>query len=69
MSKTTKLISGAIIGAIAGSVTVLLLTPESGDDTRLAISEKLLYIRRKMKEAAKEKRLELEAEIEQYKNA
>ena len=64
-----KLISGAIIGAVAGSITVLLLAPESGDDTRLAISEKLQYIRSKMQEAAKEKRIELEAEIEQYKNA
>ena len=69
MSKTLKFVSGAIIGAVAGSIVILLLTPESGDDTRLAISEKLQYLRSQMREAAKEKRIELEAEIEQYKTA
>ncbi len=67
MKKTLKFLTGAIIGAIAGSLTILLLTPESGENTRLAISEKLQYLREQMREAAKEKRVELEAEIEKYK--
>lgn len=69
MRKTLRFLTGAIIGAVAGGLTVLLLTPESGDNTRLAISEKLQYLREQMREAAKEKRIELEAEIEKYKQA
>lgn len=69
MKRALRLISGALIGAVAGSLIVLLLTPESGENTRLAITEKLHYLRDQMQEAAKEKRIELEAEIENYKNA
>lgn len=67
MKRTLKFLTGAIFGAVAGSLAVLLLTPESGENTRLAISEKLQYLREQMREAAKEKRVELEAEIEKHK--
>lgn len=67
MKRTLRFLTGAIVGAIAGSLTVLLLTPESGENTRLAISEKLQYLRDQMREAAKERRIELEAEIQKYK--
>ena len=67
MKRTLKFLAGAIFGAVAGSLVVLMLTPESGENTRLAISEKLQYLREQMREAAKEKRIELEAEIEKYK--
>jgi gas vesicle protein len=68
MKNALKFIAGVMIGALAGSLVILLLTPESGDDTRLAISEKIKFIRSQMMEAAKEKRVELQAEIEKYKN-
>lgn len=69
MKRTLKFLTGAIIGAVAGSVVVMLLTPESGEDTRLALSEKIKYLREQIKEAANEKRIELEAEIQEYKQA
>ena len=69
MKRTLKFLTGAIIGAVAGSVVVMLLTPESGEDTRLAFSEKIKYLREQIKEAANEKRIELEAEIQKYKQA
>jgi len=68
MKNAMKFISGAILGALAGSLVVMLLTPESGEDTRLAISEKIKFIRNQVLAAAKERRIELEAEIEEYKN-
>lgn len=69
MRRTFRFIAGAITGAIIGSVVVMLLTPESGSDTRTALSEKIQYLRSQILEAAKERRIELEAEIENYKKA
>lgn len=69
MRKTFKFVAGAIAGAILGGVVVILLTPESGSDTRTAISEKIQYLRSQVQEAARERRIELEAEIENYKKA
>jgi len=68
MKNAMKFISGAILGALAGSLVIMLLTPESGEDTRLAISEKIRFIRNQVLAAAKERQIELEAEIEEYKN-
>jgi len=68
MKNAMKFISGAILGVLAGSLVVMLLTPESGEDTRLAISEKIKFIRNQVLAAAKERQIELEAEIEEYKN-
>lgn len=64
-----KFLTGLVIGAAAGVVVVTLLAPESGDETRLAISEKLNNLRMQMREAAQAKREELEAELERYKQA
>ncbi len=69
MKKGLKFIAGLFFGALTGSLAVLLLTPESGEETRLAISEKLQYIRDQIQTAAREKRAELEAEIERYKKS
>lgn len=64
-----KFLAGLVMGAAAGVVVVTLLTPESGDETRLAISEKLNNLRTQMRAAAQAKREELEAELERYKQA
>ena len=69
MKRTFNFLAGIIFGAAAGGLAILLLTPESGENTRLAISEKLRFLREQMQEAAKEKRIELEAEIEKYKQS
>ncbi len=69
MRKLMKFLTGLVVGAAAGMVVVSLLTPESGDETRLAISEKLNNLRTQMRAAAQAKREELEAELERYKQA
>ncbi len=69
MKKFMKFMTGLIMGAAAGVVVVSLLTPESGDETRLAISERLNSLRAQFREAAQAKREELEAELERYKQA
>ncbi len=69
MNKTIKFLAGAIMGAAAGAIVVTLLAPESGEETRLAINEKLTYMRNQLQEAARVKRAELEAEFESYKQA
>ncbi len=69
MKKLTKFLTGLMMGAAAGVVVVTLLAPGSGDETRLAIAEKLNYLRTQMREAAQAKREELEAELERYKQA
>lgn len=39
------LLGGALIGALAGAVTMLLLAPQSGKDTRRQIEEKGIELR------------------------
>lgn len=69
MNKTIKFFAGALIGAAAGAIAVTLLAPESGDETRTAIQEKMTSLRNQLFEAARAKREELEAEWESYKKA
>ncbi|NPV40065.1 MAG: hypothetical protein HPY72_01790 [Anaerolineae bacterium] len=69
MKKFFNFLAGAFIGAAAGALVVTLLAPESGDEVRLAIKEKVKILREQMQEAAKAKREELEAELERYKQA
>jgi gas vesicle protein len=69
MNKYVKFIAGAAIGALTGAVVATLLSPGSGDETKLAFTERLQYLRSQLEEAAREKRIEMEAELEEYKRA
>ncbi len=69
MKKAIKFIAGAAIGALAGAVVATLLAPSSGDETKMAFSERFQYLRYQLQEAARQKRQKMEAELEEYKRA
>ena len=67
MNKTVKFIAGATLGALTGAVVATLLSPGSGEETKLAFAERLQYLRYQLQEASQQKRIQLEAELEEYK--
>lgn len=69
MNKTIKFVAGAALGALTGAVVATLLSPGSGDETKMAFSERLQYLRYQLQEAARQKRVEMTAELEEYKRA
>ena len=69
MKKFSKFIFGAIIGALLGSSIVILLAPESGDETRAALLSRFNTLVNQVEEAISERKAELLKEIEKYKSS
>ena len=44
-NNTTGILAGLLVGSLAGAVTMLLLAPKSGKDTRMQIKEKGIELR------------------------
>lgn len=67
MNKAIKFILGAIFGGIVGGTAALLLAPSSGDETLNLIKERFSKVQEEIKAAIREKKVELETELENYK--
>lgn len=65
MRKAMAFTFGAIIGGVLGAVTALLLAPYSGDELRTAIQKQVDSLQMEIKEAAQQKRAELEDQLEE----
>jgi len=68
MNKMFSFMAGAICGALIGGVTALLLTPNSGEQLRLDVRERLDTAVTEARKAMAEKQAELDAQFEQMKN-
>lgn len=68
MRKAVAFISGAVLGGILGAVTALLLAPYSGEELRSVIQKRVEHIQIEIKEAAQQKRAELEEQLEEFIN-
>ncbi|MCK4490403.1 MAG: YtxH domain-containing protein, partial [Anaerolineales bacterium] len=55
---------GAVLGGILGGLAALLLTPYSGKELRSTIRQQVDEIQIEIKEAAQNKRAELEKQLE-----
>ena len=44
-NKTAGMLAGLLVGGLAGAITMLLLAPKSGKDTRMQIKEKGIELR------------------------
>ena len=44
-NNTLSVLTGMLIGSLAGALTMLLLAPQSGEETRLQIQEKAIELR------------------------
>lgn len=67
MKKFTRFLSGMILGSVIGGISVLLLTPASGDDLRSELQQKVKDIQTEIKTAASERRRELEEELQKLR--
>lgn len=68
MRRITSFMSGIFWGALVGSVTVLLLTPLSGDQLRGTITERTQSFRDEIQQAYASRVAQLEAELEQLRS-
>jgi len=67
MKKVFNFTLGAILGGIVGSITALLLAPSSGEELLNELESKAKNIQIEIKEAASQKRMELEKELDELK--
>ena len=66
MRKTTRFLQGAILGGILGSITVILLAPGSGQDTRSAVINQFNQLKKQIETVIQQRRSELQEEFERY---
>ena len=66
MRKTTRFLQGAILGGILGSITVILLAPGSGEDTRSAVINQFIQLKKQIETVIQQRRSELQEEFERY---
>jgi len=69
MKRFSRFIFGTLIGAFIGSSIVILLAPESGEETRAALSSRINNLSKQISTAVAERKAELLKEIENYKNS
>lgn len=63
MKNFGKFLLGTVIGAITGATLVLMFTPSSGAALRNKVCENFTMIRSDVRNAAQQKRDELQAEL------
>ena len=68
MRKFGILLFGTVLGGLIGSSLALLLTPVAGIEIRKKISSMIGNVRTEIINASKEKRLELETQLEQLRS-
>lgn len=64
MRRYIRFVFGAALGGIIGSTLAILLAPSSGEALRNKISDYFVQTRNEIKEAAVQRRSELEMELE-----
>jgi len=69
MKRFSRFVFGALIGAFIGSSVVILLAPESGEETRAALSSRINNLSKQIGIAIAERKAEMLKEIENYKNS
>jgi len=67
MRKFSLFLIGAIIGGLVGSTFALLLAPSSGDQLRGLVQEYITTVSDEVKQAAAQKRAELEQQLAQLR--
>lgn len=68
MRRFTSFMTGIFWGALVGSISVLLLTPESGDELRRRINERTRTFRDEVQQAYAARVAQLEAELDQLRS-
>ena len=63
MKGLTSFLSGLILGVLTGATLAILVAPESGEDLRGQIRQRVETIQSEVSRAAQERRAELEQEL------
>ena len=64
MQKLFSFLAGATVGALVGATLSVLMAPQSGEELRGEIRSRANRFRSELEEAAKERRAELEHQLE-----
>lgn len=67
MGRVFRIMAGVLLGAAVTGGLVLLFAPQSGEDTRRMIEERIEAILAEGREAAETRRLELQSQFETLK--
>lgn len=67
MGRVLRILAGVLLGAAVAGGLVLLFTPQSGEDTRQMIQERIEAIQAEGRQAAETRRLELQTQFETLK--
>jgi len=68
MKKAMAFVFGAVLGGVLGGLTALFLAPYSGEELRSVIKQGVDNIQIEVKEAAEQKRAELEGQLQELIN-
>ncbi|NPV84395.1 MAG: hypothetical protein HPY45_00105 [Anaerolineae bacterium] len=63
MNRVTRFIAGAMLGGVVAALIVLLLAPSSGRELRGQIAERFVSLKEEIRQAALQRRAELEEEL------
>ena len=67
MSKSSKFMAGAFLGAAVGGILAILFAPKSGEELRKELQEKSVQIIDEVQKAASQAQQEMEKEISSVK--
>lgn len=67
MGSFFRFLGGFVFGALVGGIAGLLLTPQSGEDLQRTMRERMQQVIEEGRQAAAERRAELEAQFAQAK--
>ncbi|MCH7663981.1 MAG: YtxH domain-containing protein [Chloroflexi bacterium] len=68
MKRIFSFLMGTILGALAGAALAILLTPQSGDDLRGGMRERVLNLKNELTSAASSRKNELERQLANLRN-
>jgi gas vesicle protein len=69
MKKFSNFLFGMIIGGIVGCVVGIIMAPSSGDKTRTDIQSRIDNVKTQIANSAKEKRIEMEEQLQNLREA
>lgn len=64
MKRILTFLMGTMIGALVGATLAILLAPQSGDDLRGGVRERVRKLQDELKSAASNRKIELERQLE-----
>lgn len=67
MKRIFAFLMGSMVGAVVGAMLAFLLAPQSGDDLRGGMRERVRKLQDELKSAASSKKIELEQQLEKLR--